>query len=452
MADKLCRRVVLSAAVVAACCVPVRGQGPAVSAPRSGSAPNLRQAEPLPGAPPVVATDAVQTYHLSLAEAKSRVLETSIVMELASSQVAAKCFALEAARKDFLPKLLNSFTYFHFDSDLGTVVTTPGIFNPATAVTVPIVNQDAPLFSAVAIQPITPLMKVKAAVEIGEAEVGAAQAQRQLARRELTKGVEQLYIGLWAARKIKGGLELAVAGAKQMVDATHSSDAKISLVEVQQNLVPISNQCIVLQTQLNQLTGLPPCTELSLEDPPAPLNPFVCADEVVSAALASSPKIREARMQVEKAAGAVRLAHADYVPSVNTYGFYVNQETTPTIQDSFTGVGMSASYLLEWGKKNDTLRQWKATEVLARQALQKEIQDLQLNAIKAYNDVGRTEQALTYANDLATLNREAKLPMDPFQLKFAVKDRLEAELGAIKADLDYRTAVVEVRSIAGYCE
>jgi outer membrane protein TolC len=394
----------------------------------------------------------VRTYNLSLEEAKSRALQTSIVMDLASSQVAAKSFAVQAAQKDFLPKLLNSFVYFHFDSDLGSVVTTPGIFNPATAISVPIVNQDAPLYAAVAIQPITPLMKVKAAVEIGRADVGVAQAQRQFARRELTKGAEQLYLGLAAARKIKGGLELAIAGAKQMADATGDPSAKIALVELQQNLATVNNQCIVLQTQLNQLTGLSPCTELVIENPPIPHNPFTCADDLVSAAVSCSPKIREARMQVEKAAGAVRLAHADYVPSVNTYGFYVNQDTTPVVQDSFTGVGVSASYLLEWGKKNDTLRQWKATEVLARQNLQKEIQDTQLAAIKAFNEVGRTEQVLTYADQLATLNREAKLPTDPFQLKFALKDRLESELGAVKADLEYRTAVVEVRTIAGCCE
>jgi outer membrane protein TolC len=400
----------------------------------------------------VVATDDVQSYQLSLSEAISRTLENSVIMDLASTQVAAKSHALQAAQKDFLPKLLNSFTYFHFDSDLGTVVTTPGIFNPATAVTVPIVNQDAPLYSAVAVQPITPLLKVRAAVDIGAADVGAAQAQRQLARRELTKGVEQLYFGLFAAQKIKGGMQLATAGAKQMLEATNAPAAKISLIEAQQGLVAVNGQVASLQAQLNQLVNLPPCTELILSEPPVPQNPFGCADEVVSAAVESSPKIREARMQVEKAAGAVRLAHADFVPSVNAYGFYVNQDATPTIQDSFTGVGMSATYLLEWGKKNDILRQWKSTEVLARQNLQKEIQDLQLSAIKAFNEVNRTQQALGYANQLATLNREAKLPTDPFQLKFAVKDRLESELGAIKADVEYRNAVVEVRSIAGFCE
>ena len=69
----------------------------------------------------------------------------------------------------------------------------------------------------------------------------------------------------------------------------------------------------------------------------------------------------------------------------------------------------------------------------------------QLAAIKAFNEVGRTEQALGYANQFATLNREAKLPTEPFQLKFALKDRLESELGAVKGRPGYRDAVVEVR-------
>ncbi|MCI0332140.1 MAG: TolC family protein [Planctomycetes bacterium] len=409
--------------------------------------------EQLPDLAGAVATDmAASPYHLSLDEAKSRALENSVIMQLASEQVIAKCHALEAARKDYLPKLLNSFSYFHFDSDLGTVLTTPGIFNPATTVAVPVIEQDSTIYTAAAIQPITPLLKVKQAVNIGEVDVATARAQRDFARRELTKGVEQLYLGLFAAQQIRGWLEQAAAGAQQLITATNSPDAKISLVEVQQNLVTVNGQIVTVKDQLNQLINLPSGTELVLDQPPAPQIPFACPDDAAYAAVASSPKIREARLQAEKAEAVVRLAEADYYPSVNAYGFYVNQNATPTIQEDFTGVGMSASYLLEWGKKRDTLRQWQATHVLARKNLQKEIQDLQLNAAKAFHKANRTQQALNYARQLAKLNREAQLPADPFQLKFAAKDRLEAELGAIKADLDYRNAVVELRAITGQCE
>ena len=268
----------------------------------------------------------------------------------------------------------------------------------------------------------------------------------------MTKGTEQLYLGLAAARKIKGGLELARGGAEQATQATNDPSVRMSLIQIEQNLSTVNSQCETLQGQLNQLVGLPPCTELELAEPPLPQNPFGCADDLIASAAASSPKIREARMQAEKAAGAVRLASADFVPTVNANGFYVNQDATQTIQSDFTGVSVTANYVLEWGKKNDTLRQWKSTEVLARQNLRKEIQDLELAATKAFNEVHRSDEALQLANQLVQLNRDAKLPSDPFQLKFALKDRLESEVGLIKADLDYRNAVVEVRSLAGICD
>jgi outer membrane protein TolC len=391
-------------------------------------------------------------YRLTLEEAKSRALSSSVIMDLASWQVTAKCQALAAARKDYWPKLLNSFSYFHFDSDLGTVVTTPGILNPATQIAVPVIEQDAQMYTAAAIQPITPLLKVREAVNISAADVGAAEAQRQFARIELCKGVEQLYFGILATQQIRAGLQQALAGARQMAEATKTPGSQISLVETQQALLTAETQIVTLTQQLNQLVGLEPCTVLELVAPPTPSMPFTCADDAVGSAVSFSPKIREARMSIEKAEAAVRLAQADYVPSVNAYGFYVNQDATPTIQNDFTGVGMSATMLLEWGKKNNVLRQYKATLALARSNLRKEIQDAELKAAQAFHEANRTQQALANAQQLANLNRQVPIPTDPFQLKFVLEEKLEAELGTIKADLDHRTAVAELRSITGQGE
>ena len=73
---------------------------------------------------------------------------------------------------------------------------------------------------------------------------------------------------------------------------------------------------------------------------------------------------------------------------------YVNQQSIPAIQDDFTAVGLTASYTLEWGKKNDTYRASMATACLARQALQKEIQDTSLSATKAFHATEQSEKAL----------------------------------------------------------
>lgn len=410
--------------------------------------------EDLPiAAPTLITDDPSQPYHLTLDEAKSRTLQSSVIMDLASLQVSAKYHALQAARKDYLPKLLNAFTYFHFDRDLGTVLTTPGVILPSQAIEVPVFEQDSTLYTAAAVQPITPLLKVRELVNVSAAEVRTAQAQKDDARGQLLQGVEELYFGLLAAQRSQTVLDQALAGARQMAAGSTLPDTQIAVVETQQGLLTAEQQVVGLSEQLNSLVDLPPSTQLELEEPPAPTIPFASVGDAVAAAVAYSPKLREAQQQVNMAEAALGVAKADYVPSVLAYGFYVNQNATPTIQDDFTGVGLSATYTLEWGQKNDTLRGAMATLCLARQNLRKEMQDTSLNAAKAFHAVGQAEQALNYAQELAKLNQQVQPPAhDPAALKASATARLQAVLGAIKADVDYRTAVVKLRSITGRVE
>ena len=116
-------------------------------------------------------------------------------------------------------------------------------------------------------------MKVREAVNISAAGVEAAEAQQQYARCELTKGVEQLYFGLLATQQIRAGLEQAVAGSRARWPAANPSpDAKISLVEAQQNLLTVENQILTLTQQMNSLIGLPPCTVLQLDSATSAAN------------------------------------------------------------------------------------------------------------------------------------------------------------------------------------
>jgi len=205
-----------------------------------------------------------------------------------------------------------------------------------------------------------------------------------------------------------------------------------------------------LSAQMNQLVALPPQTTLELEQPPTPTKPFSNVDAAISAAVASDPKVEQARYEAEKAESAVRLYEADYMPQVLAYGMYTSQSTTPVIQHDFTGVGVSASYTLEWGKKNDTYRAGVSTLCLARQALRKQIEDTSLTAAKAYNAAEQAEQALAYAQKLAALNQQVPLPKnDMTALKAELQARLESGIAAIKAELDYRNGIVELRSITG---
>jgi outer membrane protein TolC len=75
-------------------------------------------------APPVSSQPVVQ--RLTLEEAKQRVVANSKLLALAATNVDAKGYATRALRANYFPQIVGNAVYFHFNDDLGTVLTTPG--------------------------------------------------------------------------------------------------------------------------------------------------------------------------------------------------------------------------------------------------------------------------------------------------------------------------------------
>ena len=163
------------------------------------SRPNPLADAPLSGRNPVAPPQPV--VHLTLEDAKQRALSTNKGLGLANLGIMEKREATAAARTDYLPKLLASDLYFHFNSDLGVVQTIRtgrlGILPVGTrSVAVRAVNQDANLFSLTLAQPITKLIAVNAAVKIARADEEIAQSQLAKGTQELLSGVAQAFCGL----------------------------------------------------------------------------------------------------------------------------------------------------------------------------------------------------------------------------------------------------------------
>ena len=82
------------------------------------------QGLPVPGSPTDEVTSA--TKHLTLEEAKERALATSKLLNLAALNAESKAYAIKAARADYFPKVMGNVFYFHFDNNLGNVLTVQG--------------------------------------------------------------------------------------------------------------------------------------------------------------------------------------------------------------------------------------------------------------------------------------------------------------------------------------
>src|SRR5262245_53385791 len=74
------------------------------------------------GAPP----NSEARVRITLEEAKQRALANSKLLNLATLNVESKDFAIRAAKADYFPKITGSVFYFHFNDDLGTVITGGG--------------------------------------------------------------------------------------------------------------------------------------------------------------------------------------------------------------------------------------------------------------------------------------------------------------------------------------
>jgi outer membrane protein TolC len=416
---------------------------------------------PLAAQNPPAGKDSAAVVRLTLDEARERILANNKLLQLAALNVQSKGYAARAAQALYFPQIIGNTIYFHFNDDLGTVLTTQGRHVvgprgrplgtiPSFAINLPVVNQDTTLTTIAAVQPITDLLKVRQGVKIARADEQIAAAQRDKGTRELLSGVEQLYWGLLVAQRIRAGAATAVAGTEELA-RTGNLEARTALVEGKQALQEVSNQIADLQEQLAILLEVPTCTQFELVEPSLPAAPVTCADEAVSLALATSPDIHEAEQTIAKARAAVSAAKLDYVPSIAVTGGYLNQTLADYIQPNIGYIGVIGSYtFVDWGKRKYTIRERNELVAMATLKLRQTEDTLRQNALKAFREYEQSQQALKLAGELVPLRADAEKAAATAPAKFkAGKDAMTAQVDYLKADLAYRIAHVKLMSLIG---
>jgi outer membrane protein len=408
--------------------------------------------------PPATRPTAPATLCLTLDEARERALANSKLLKLAALNIQSKGHATSAVRADYFPKIIGNTVYLHFSDSLGTVLTSrarPVLGIPPRSVAVNVVNQNTEATNIIMLQPITDLLKVRQGVRIAQADEQIARAQLEQGARELLNGVEQLFWGLLAARRIQAGLQENYRGAQQFAQLG-TVEARAALIESLQALQQVDLQIADLQEQFNILLDLPPCTVLDLIEPPIPEPPVACPDEAVQLALAASPELREAAQTIAKARAAARAACLDYMPSIAALGGYTNQTAASYIQPNFGYIGVVGSYtIVDWGKRKNILREREHLIGMATLKLQQLHDDVRQKALKAYRGLIAAHDAMRLAHELLGLRKEAEARAlaaarsDPNGLLRASKDRATAEVDAVKAALAYRQAHGELARLIG---
>jgi outer membrane protein TolC len=403
------------------------------------------RAQPAPARPDTL-PPAANVRRLTLDEARQLAQQNNKELNLARLNVEEKRHATNAARKDYLPKLIGSVTYFRFNDDLGTVLTVPtgrfGLLQPGgVAKEVSVFNRDSSLSTIFVAQPITKLIAVNAATQIARADEGAAQAQLDRGTREVLSGVSQAYQGLLGAQRIAAALELQVQLLEQLTAAKPEPELQIGLLEARQALLQVRAQAHELMQTLDDLLDLPSCTVLELVDPLPPELTVRCEDEAAQLALGHSPEVREAEQSIAKADAAMKVAKMAYLPDVNVIGGYANQQVASYVQPNIGYIGVTGSYTFwEWGKKRDVKRQREMDIALAHQNVRVVVDKVQSEARKAFAAYEQAREELRLAGEMVRLRKEAeKAAAGPAAFK-AKADTSKAELEYMKAEITYRVA------------
>jgi outer membrane protein TolC len=430
--------------IVAAACVVVYALGTRATAQQQ--LPPAPAYEPIATAPAPAGTPGL--YRLTLEDAKGMAMANNSQLQLGRLNVKAKQIAIRVAQSDFLPKILGSVDYLHFNQPLGHIET-PGLL--LAPVSVNVVNQNASFGTIMVAQPITQLIGVSALVDIARADANVAAAKLDQGTIELMSGVTQAYYGLAAAQGVQMALTLQVQAIEPLLKQKPNAELRLGLLEVRGGLAQTRKQVAELTDTLDQLIGLAPGTELELAQPALPPVPVSSADEAAAFAIANNPQICEAQQNICKARAGIKAAKMDYLPIVDVVGGYANQTAADYIQPNFGYLGVTANYtFLDWGKRCCTLRQRETELMMANKNVQVTAETVQLDARKAFLAFKEAESQLQIATEVVAAHQEAEKEAKDMATALTAKSATaKSQLDLMKAELNFRLAQIKLHAAVG---
>jgi outer membrane protein TolC len=415
--------------------------------------------------------------HISLDEAVQLALKHNHYVRIAAYRVEQSEHSKEAARSSYLPTLRNDTNVAHL-TDTQFIAIPEGSLGVAGGTLIPertaVLNQGGLTFvtsGTQLTQPLIELWKVRSANDIAAAETKAARSGAQQTENEIALRVHQIYYKVLilqahheaAEAKIRATDDLRKERLEQVkYGATleqESIEARAQALDAQQDLLTTELQLSDATMQLDDTIGLPLATKLAL-DPVVNQTRENCErEECLRAALESHPEIREARAEVEKASGGVRLAKREYLPNLDAFARYSYQDNVPFLARNFGTFGIHFGYdLFDGGRRNAEIGERKAQLAQAEENLARIKDEVELRVQTAYNKLERTRQMMKVSEELLALRAEVhRVSIQQLQEGAALRSQvdaaaaheLDAKTSLLQAQLDYLDAQDEMQEAIG---
>jgi outer membrane protein TolC len=386
---------------------------------------------------------------ITLPEAQARAGASPAVRAAQLTADAAR-YHRKAVAADYFPKVGSTFANLHFNKLMGERV-----LLPRRSLDVAVLNKDQTVVAFTATQPITPLLKVKQAVNLARADERIAEAKLADTTANVRASVEPAYFALLIAqfqqKEAASRLE-AVQPRTQIADAGGTPPIpdlrfQTELREAEREFSTARSRVLELTDTLNALLGFSEETELDLVSPEPLAAETMSLTSARQRALTSNFEVVEAEQTLAKAEAGVKLGKLDYIPEVAILGGYAYQTVTNLLPTDFSFLGVVATYtVFDFGKRENTLKERKANFELAQMNLQGVKAKLSAAVKTAYNRLEETLNIREARRD-ALVNSGVPQVQEISRSDAARLFRAEAEL--VQAEWDYRVAYLQLKKVIG---
>jgi outer membrane protein TolC len=404
---------------------------------------------------------AAEIRHLTLSDAVQLALNQNHSLKIARLRVVENGQKKAGQRSEYFPSITNQSNALHTTA-LENIGIPAGVFGaidgsllPAQGISIAQGNKNLFSSGTQISQPLTQLIRIRQANRIAAADVAVSRDDLKKAETEVALQVHTLYFGILIARLQKQAAEQQSAYATEQLreseeDVRNGSALEVAaiqgragLLESQQSVLTAQLQLSDLNTELNDVLGLPLDTQLDL-DPSVPTSfELQSREEYLQTAWSENPEVMAAEEAVRKAKAGVAAAKSAYIPDITAYARQSYQNGVPFLVRNFGTFGVNLTYdLFDFGKRRSAVHEREAQLAEAEENLRRLKDHVAVGIDREYNKLERTRNMVEVAKQVVELRRESeRLTQNQFsQGILLVSDRRQSTAATYKAQADYLQA------------
>jgi outer membrane protein TolC len=401
---------------------------------------------------------AADPMKLTLSDAVRLALAQNRILKIARLKIAENEQKKAGARADYFPKIKNESNFLHVTA-LENIDIPRGAFGvfsgtgpvPPHDVLLGQGSQSVETIGTGAAQPLTPLIRIREANKIAASEVSASRDELKKVENQVAVKVHQVYYGILMAALQKKAAEQEGIYARTRLSENEQEvrngnalnldviDSRAGLLQSDQTLLTIELRVADLNTELDDLLGIPLDTPLVLSPAAVTDGAGMPREEVLRLALAENPEIAAASESVAQAKAAVTAAKSAFIPDISIFARQSYQNGVPFLVHNFGTFGATLSYdVFDFGKRRAEVRQREAQLAQAEENVERLKDEVSVQIQQSYNKVERTRKMLDVAAEVVKLRTEGERVVQNqlAQGTVLVSARRQASAASYKAQAD----------------